>query len=1148
MNRTQVIGSSPNSPTEQSDIVGQLKWLEGCEGDVLPLYDGENMIGRNNFCEIVISAHVDSHNSVSDKHAIISHIDGIISVKDLRSLNGTFVKPTTSTSDFVRLKKNIHILQWDSQIKFGDVICQIMKRNIINTDFTQLFDMESYICQQERKTAIGHLEPELKEDHTEEDTVKQESSTEQGLVENIKENSLDAKGNVHTLVDEKVEGGEILNVMPSNHVIQLLPLTTKTSHSSFDIMGNDKQILNETSSMTDDEALIGGNKLDKSNANNIITGQCNSSGAVGFVSPVSNHVGSIHFAIDLPFSPIPLTEQDISMGNDVSDLSQDDDANSSVSVESVDLLAPVATDVAFNFDCTPETPIESMTKSRAILQPDDIDNDQRSEVNISKLKKESTLVVSPPATAVSATFRLHDSDTECDDDAVQEEDAERETSRQYSETELATEVEEPLEAVVDVVVEEEQINSLQKSVDDATSVVGSFKSEDAVVVNFSADLQVSLMHEKSTSFQDESRKVLVQSLETDINSEHAVVTVDEAIKGCQALEAESGGEQKDSSMATATSNEGDGYTQFPKKGRGRKRILSESGGVLPEIGSNGITNDVTGPTTSPAKKARVKGKRGEKAVEVVYAEPSPVVKSVPGSDASGVVQAQSAEVESEPPTVCGEALHSEDAISEINTSVAKADTQAAVATRRGRKPSGKKKEPSLAMGQSGEVPMDVQGLESSGVDKTDNIDAKKSLSVAVAATGVDATPLIEKPRGKGKRGKKVEEVDHEEPIKAEAAVGTKPIPEATERAAGLSDNEKDITGVADGSVSSSAGIIAAGKKTRGRGESRKNVVSAGAAKKSVDCSAEVQMTTSEVVGKSNDTKGRKRPLAPPEQITPIDAPLPSSAIVEADVTLTSPQSVLKRNRKEKILQSAEAEVGIASCLRLLFTGIEKEDKLAASIGATVIDNPADATYLITTLPLKRTPKLMVAINSGVSYIVSLSWLSDSSKAGKPIAIKSLDSSKYIIRDKEKEKLWGFSMPNTLSKSRGAGASVGVFSNISVFLTSKICGTTAPPLDQMREIIESGQGKLVDRLIASTGDSQQLVIVSNEAGLSELTDEEWVASQNGLGRGIYGIDFLFVAVLRQEIDFSVGLLAEFSDKKKFRPTGKLTGNQRPTRHR
>lgn len=48
--------------------------------------------------------------------------------------------------------------------------------------------------------------------------------------------------------------------------------------------------------------------------------------------------------------------------------------------------------------------------------------------------------------------------------------------------------------------------------------------------------------------------------------------------------------------------------------------------------------------------------------------------------------------------------------------------------------------------------------------------------------------------------------------------------------------------------------------------------------------------------------------------------------------------------------------------------------MAKAIGAKIVDAPEEATHLITIDgTLKRTPKLMVAINCGVKYIVGLSW-------------------------------------------------------------------------------------------------------------------------------------------------------------------------------
>lgn len=154
--------------------------------------------------------------------------------------------------------------------------------------------------------------------------------------------------------------------------------------------------------------------------------------------------------------------------------------------------------------------------------------------------------------------------------------------------------------------------------------------------------------------------------------------------------------------------------------------------------------------------------------------------------------------------------------------------------------------------------------------------------------------------------------------------------------------------------------------------------------------------TTEVVkkGKKATTTARNQPLFP---ASPVPMPAPSSSA------------------KAAVAASVAAGVGDESVVRILFTAlpedlISKEDAeiMAGKIaGALVVEDPTEATHVIMGDDLKRTPNLLVALNSGAKYVLYLSWLRDSSKKGAPLQIASLAKSKYIVRDKKKEALWGF---------------------------------------------------------------------------------------------------------------------------------------------
>jgi len=99
------------------------------------------------------------------------------------------------------------------------------------------------------------------------------------------------------------------------------------------------------------------------------------------------------------------------------------------------------------------------------------------------------------------------------------------------------------------------------------------------------------------------------------------------------------------------------------------------------------------------------------------------------------------------------------------------------------------------------------------------------------------------------------------------------------------------------------------------------------------------------------------------------------------------------------------------------------DKLVGALGGVVTDDPRAVDYVVawvpsSAVPLRRTPKLMVALNSGVKGLVTSEWLEASAAAGR-----ALDPAQYPVRDTEKEKLWGCDFA---ALARGGGAGAGIF--------------------------------------------------------------------------------------------------------------------------
>jgi len=217
-------------------------------------------------------------------------------------------------------------------------------------------------------------------------------------------------------------------------------------------------------------------------------------------------------------------------------------------------------------------------------------------------------------------------------------------------------------------------------------------------------------------------------------------------------------------------------------------------------------------------------------------------------------------------------------------------------------------------------------------------------------------------------------------------------------------------------------------------------------------------------------------------------------------------------------------------LRIMFTGIKQEKNLAAQIGAVIVEDPEQATHIIICdCSIKRTLKLMMAINCGVKFVVRIAWLIESVKKGGPISIR-LNSSPYIARDREMEKRWSFSFAETLAIARGRGSgSPGVFAGLCIYVMNGVCGNRAPPVEEMIKIVESGGGTWLQDLSISTTVAQkegvkekaapaQNVIVISNRDFETATACERKAALSGPGKGIYTTEIIFLTVMRQKLSF------------------------------
>ncbi|EGB13010.1 hypothetical protein AURANDRAFT_60753 [Aureococcus anophagefferens] len=111
----------------------------------------------------------------------------------------------------------------------------------------------------------------------------------------------------------------------------------------------------------------------------------------------------------------------------------------------------------------------------------------------------------------------------------------------------------------------------------------------------------------------------------------------------------------------------------------------------------------------------------------------------------------------------------------------------------------------------------------------------------------------------------------------------------------------------------------------------------------------------------------------------------------------------------------------------------------------------DATHLVSSVPLRRTPKLLTAV-SVARHVVTLGWLWESDALGR-----AADERPFAVRDRENEAAWRFDLAASLA-ANGEGA--GALADYAVLLDPRARRAGGPKLPkdgELKQIVECAGG-------------------------------------------------------------------------------------------
>lgn len=174
--------------------------------------------------------------------------------------------------------------------------------------------------------------------------------------------------------------------------------------------------------------------------------------------------------------------------------------------------------------------------------------------------------------------------------------------------------------------------------------------------------------------------------------------------------------------------------------------------------------------------------------------------------------------------------------------------------------------------------------------------------------------------------------------------------------------------------------------------------------------------------------------------------------VKAESTSAKP-SPARRSRNEDVVPPPNLDG--RTLPKVAFTGLDGDEldaqqKVVLDLGGELTDSVQEATHLVAD-KARRTIKLLCAVARGLP-VISVGWLEACRRASTFV-----EDTKHIIRDKETEKKWGYSLTNSIEVARGKP----LFQGKKFYITAH---NKSPKLEDLKAVIEAAGGKV--RLLES----------------------------------------------------------------------------------
>mmetsp|Transcript_31265 Transcript_31265/g.61952 ORF Transcript_31265/g.61952 Transcript_31265/m.61952 type:complete len:719 (+) Transcript_31265:100-2256(+) len=269
------------------------------------------------------------------------------------------------------------------------------------------------------------------------------------------------------------------------------------------------------------------------------------------------------------------------------------------------------------------------------------------------------------------------------------------------------------------------------------------------------------------------------------------------------------------------------------------------------------------------------------------------------------------------------------------------------------------------------------------------------------------------------------------------------------------------------------------------------------------------------------------------------------------------KSLSKSSKKRKKTDEPEApspkRLRAQGEINILVTGVdidEVEKKVAKIPKAQLIKSIRSAhncTHVIAcneTLPIKRTPKLLVALNSNSTrYILGAEWLEQSADAKQ-----ALDETDFLVSnwrykvasDAFNEK-YSITASELLEYQSYKAEDARIFEGAAVYFESGVPGQQFPQADDLKLIVSAGGGKTLANLSGKTT-HDRLIVVTKTAKISKLTAATY-ASKGHEVKTLTPDEFL--AVVTEQFDvFTTSEAFDGEEKPKKKPKKAKKASPKP----